>query len=119
MRVNETAAAPELRIETGAGADVVNASSAAEVIDTGEDADLVDPGPGEDAVALGNGDDSVIQTTTGDSDRIDGQLGLDTLRVLGAPETEEFTLQELGDRARNSRDASAAAAELRRSRSRT
>ena len=112
VRVNESAAAPELRIETGAGTDVVSASSAAEVIDTGDDADLVNPGGGEDTVALGAGDDSAIQTATGDSDRIDGQLGLDTLRVLGTSESEEFTLQGLGDRARISRDTAPAVAEL-------
>ena len=91
VRVDESAAVDGLRIETGPGADVVRGSSRVEVIDSGEDADLVSPGPGNDTVVLGSGDDSAIQTADDASDRIDGQAGLDTLRVLGTSEAEEFT----------------------------
>ena len=70
------------------------------------------PGPGNDTVVLGSGDDSAIQTADDASDRIDGQAGLDTLRVLGTSEGEEFTLQALGGRARITRDTSPAVAEV-------
>ena len=112
MRVDESAAVDGVRIETGPGADVVRGSSRVEVIDSGEDADLVSPGDGNDTVVLGSGDDSAIQTAADASDRIDGQAGVDTLRVLGTSEAEEFTLQAVGGRARVTRDTAPAVAEL-------
>ena len=89
-------------IESGAGADTVIGGAGAETIASGDDVDFVQPGGGEDVVLLGNGDDTVLQ---GEGfDQIDGQAGKDTLRAIGSGESEEFTLQANGTRARVSLD---------------
>ena len=70
----------------------------AETIATGDDADFVQPGGGDDSVLLGNGDDTALQ---GDGfDQLDGQAGKDTLRAVGTSDSEEFTLQANGTKAR-------------------
>ena len=112
VRVDPQAALADLTIETGAGADTVLGSNGVEVIDSGDDADLVRPGGGDDLVALGAGDDRAVQTADATLDRIDGGLGLDRLNVVGTSDSEEFTVQAVGNRARISRDTSAALAEL-------
>ncbi len=99
-------------IETGAGADVVSGGSGAEVIVTGDDGDFVSPGAGDDAVQLGAGDDTVLQHEGDARDLIEGQAGLDTLRVLGTGQAEEFTVQAFGNRALFTRDTSAARADV-------
>jgi Ca2+-binding RTX toxin-like protein len=72
----------------------------------------VQTGGGADTVALGAGDDTAAQGAGDDADRIDGQAGLDTVRVLGTSEAEEFTLQALGNRGLITRDTSPARAEV-------
>ena len=85
-------------IEAGAGADTVIGGPGAETIATGDDGDFVQPGGGDDSVLLGNGDDTALQ---GDGfDTVDGQAGKDTLRAVGTSESEEFTLQANGSKAR-------------------
>ena len=89
-------------IESGAGADTVIGGAGAETIASGDDVDLVQPGGGDDAVLLGNGDDTVLQ---GEGvDQLDGQAGKDTLRAIGTGESEEFTVQANGTKARVSLD---------------
>ena len=89
-------------IESGAGADTVIGGPGRETIAAGDDADLVHPGGGDDTVLLGAGDDTVIQ---GDGfDQVDGQAGKDTLQAVGSDDSEEFTLQANGAKARVARD---------------
>ena len=87
-----------MTIETGAGADTVIGGPGAETIATGDDADFVQPGGGDDTVLLGNGDDTALQGEGFDS--VDGGAGKDTLRAVGTAESEEFTLQANGAKAR-------------------
>jgi Ca2+-binding RTX toxin-like protein len=85
-------------IESGAGTDTVIGGPGAETIATGDDTDFVQPGGGDDSVLLGNGDDTALQ---GDGfDALDGGAGTDTLRAVGTAESEEFTLQANGAKAR-------------------
>ena len=89
-------------IESGPGADTVVGGPGTEAIASGDDADLVHPGAGDDTVQLGAGDDTVIQ---GDGfDQIDGQAGKDRLQAIGSDDSEEFTLQANGVKARIARD---------------
>ena len=99
-------------IETGAGADVVSGGSGAEVIAAGDDGDFVSPGAGDDTVFLGAGDDTVLQHEDAGRDTLEGQSGLDTLRVLGTGQAEEFTAQAFGTRALFTRDTSSARADV-------
>ena len=85
-------------IESGPGADTVVGGAAAETIRSGDGADFVHPGGGDDTVQLGIGDDTAIQ---GDGfDQLDGEAGKDTLQAVGSDESEEFTLQANGAKAR-------------------
>lgn len=85
-------------IESGAGTDTVIGGPGAETIATGDETDFVQPGGGDDTVLLGNGDDTALQ---GDGfDSLDGGAGTDTLRAVGTVESEEFTLQAFGAKAR-------------------
>ena len=87
-----------MTIESGAGADTVIGGPGAETIAAGDDADFVQPGGGDDTVLLGNGDDTALQ---GEGfDQVDGRPGKDTLRAVGTDESEEFTLQANGAKAR-------------------
>ena len=91
-------------IETGAGADVVTGGPGAEIISTGDGDDLVRTGGGDDLALLGAGDDTAIQGPGDAFDSLEGQTGSDTVRVVGTAESEEFTLQAVGTRARITRD---------------
>jgi hypothetical protein len=116
IRVDETNGAftdtEQTTIESGAGFDIVGGGRAAETIASGDDGDLIDPGPGDDTVLLGAGDDTAIQGADDGFDTLDGQTGNDAFQTSGTSESEEFTLQSLGTRARISRDTSSSAAEL-------
>ena len=60
---------------------------------------IVRPGAGDDAV-------QIEETAAVPALTIEGGLGIDTVRVPGTAESEEFTLQAVGNRARISRDTS-------------
>ena len=66
---------------------------------------LVRGGAGDDSVQV-DGSAAVPVLT------IEGEQGLDTVRVAGSAESEEITVQAVGDRARISRDISPAVVEL-------
>ena len=85
---------------------------AAEIIATGDDGDLVRSGGGDDLALLGAGDDTAIQGPGDGFDSLEGQTGADTVRVVGTGESEEFTLQSLGTRARITRDVAPATADM-------
>ena len=91
-------------LESGAGADVVAGGRGMETIAAGDGADLVHSGGGDDLVLLGLGDDTLVQGAGDGFDRLDGQDGVDTLRVDGSFESEELTVQALAGRVLVSRD---------------
>jgi hypothetical protein len=66
---------------------------------------IVRPGAGDDAVLID--ETAAVPALT-----IEGGLGLDAVRVPGTAESEKFTLQAVGDRARISRDTSPSALDL-------
>ena len=99
-------------IETGAGADVVTGGPAAEIISTADGDDLVRTGGGDDLALLGAGADTAIQGPGDGFDSLEGQTGSDTVRVVGSGESEEFTLQAVGTRARITRDTDPVRAEV-------
>ncbi len=87
-----------IAVRPGAGADEVR------IVESG--------GVFTDTVQLGAGDDTVLQHEGDARDLIEGQAGLDTLRVLGTGQAEEFTVQAFGNRALFTRDTSAARADV-------
>ena len=99
-------------IEAGAGADTIVGGRGAETIAGGDDGDLVLAGPGDDAVFLGAGDDTAIQRGDDGADVFEGQSGADTLQVVGSGESEELTVQAVGERVRITRDVGLARADL-------
>jgi Ca2+-binding RTX toxin-like protein len=99
-------------IESGAGADVVAGGRGAETIAAGDGPDFVDAGPGDDTIFLGAGDDTMLQGADDGFDTLDGQSGNDTFQTAGTGESEEFSVQSLGIRARITRDTSSSAVEL-------
>jgi Ca2+-binding RTX toxin-like protein len=101
----------EITVESGAGADVIAGGRGREVIASGEDGDLVLAGEGDDTLFLGGGDDTAIQRPGDGFDVFEGQSGADLLQTAGSSESEEFTLQAVGGRARISRDVGGAGAD--------
>jgi Ca2+-binding RTX toxin-like protein len=104
--------AEQTTIESGAGNDVVAGGRAAETIAAGDDNDLVDAGRGDDAIFLGAGNDTALQGADDGSDTLDGQSGTDAFQTAGSAESEEFTAQAVGNRARISRDTSSSAVSM-------
>lgn len=93
-----------ITVESGAGADVITGGRGREVIAAGDDGDLVLACGGDDTLLLGGGNDTAIQRAGDGSDVLEGQSGADTLQVSGSSESEEFTVQAVGARARITRD---------------
>jgi Ca2+-binding RTX toxin-like protein len=108
----------QLRIATGAGDDVIDASNlAAHQINLAIDAgagndtilgsqgnDIVTGGQGNDVAALGAGDDSFVWNPGDGSDTVDGQSGTDTLIFNGANIGENISISANGSQAVMSRD---------------
>lgn len=91
----------------GAGNDRLTGGFGDDQFNAGAGNDTVDGGNGDDAAALGNGDDTFVWVPGDDNDLVEGQGGIDVLRVTGSATDEFVELSANGGRLRVTRDLSA------------
>lgn len=93
----------------GTGADTITGGDGADLITGGDDVDTLSGGAGgdrivgdrgDDTMAGGDGDDTLVWNNGDNSDRMDGDAGLDRVEVNGAGAGDTFTIAPNGARAR-------------------
>ena len=93
-----------LKVDGGAGNDVLLGSRGNDSIDGGDGNDFIDGNQGDDLALMGAGDD-IFQWDPGDgSDIVEGQDGTDQMLFFGSDQAEKFEFSANGGRVRFTRD---------------
>jgi Ca2+-binding RTX toxin-like protein len=93
----------ELTEDGGAGDDTLTGSDRADTIVGGDGNDFADGQRGDDVALLGAGDDTFDWRPGDGGDRVEGQLGKDSLVVSGSAANEQFQASASGARMRFAR----------------
>jgi Ca2+-binding RTX toxin-like protein len=94
------AALTQLTMDGGAGNDTIGGGDGNDTLRGGSENDSIDGNRGDDSGFLGAGDDSFTWDPGDGSDRVEGELGTDTMVFNGAGAAENFDFSANGNRLR-------------------
>ena len=94
------AALTQLTMDGGSGNDTINGGDGNDTLRGGSENDSIDGNRGDDSGFLGAGDDSFTWDPGDGSDRVEGELGTDTMVFNGAGVAENFDFSANGPRLR-------------------
>src|SRR5215211_6287843 len=92
------AALTQLTLDGGAGNDAINGGDGNDTLRGGTENDAIDGNRGDDTGFLGAGDDSFTWDPGDGSDKVEGELGTDTMVFNGAGGAENFDFSANGNR---------------------
>src|SRR5215211_8211564 len=92
------AALTQLTLDGGAGNDAINGGDGNDTLRGGSENDAIDGNRGDDTGFLGAGDDSFTWDPGDGSDKVEGELGTDTMVFNGAGGAENFDFSANGNR---------------------
>jgi Ca2+-binding RTX toxin-like protein len=92
------AALTQLTLDGGAGNDAINGGDGNDTLRGGTENDAIDGNRGDDTGFLGAGDDSFTWDPGDGSDKVEGELGTDTMMFNGAGGAENFDFSANGNR---------------------
>jgi len=94
------AALTQLTLDGGAGNDAINGSDGNDTLRGGSENDAIDGNGGADVALMGAGDDSFTWDPGDGSDKVEGEVGSDTMVFNGAGAAENFDFSANGNRLR-------------------